>query len=179
MGDPDAVLTAIDKALELASRCAAQETSDNYGLLEDQIGEVENQAREAFQAKLNMTALLGKLQQSKPLAPEDLKTLELLIVGDAESYLKFETEFDHWKDELKRHLDEIAGLRAAGQDVDALMRLRALCREAEEVLTDIVFYLDAKERAGKFQEATRSPIDAEGYRVLAEIVRQMLVSDRM
>ena len=68
-------MTAIDKALELASRCAAQETSDNYGLLEDQIGEVENQAREAFQAKLNMTALLGKLQQSKPLAPEDLKTL--------------------------------------------------------------------------------------------------------
>jgi hypothetical protein len=179
MGEPQSVSTAINKALEMAARCTAQETSDNYGLLEDELGRVEAVAQEYFHSKLDVTGLLSKLQRSKPLTPADLKTLELLIVGDAESYLKYETEFEHWKSELKRALDEIAGMRGAEPDVDGLMHLRTLCREAQEALTDIVFYLDAKERASKFQEATRGPIDAEGYRVLAEIVREMLVLDRM
>ncbi|HUJ94195.1 MAG TPA: hypothetical protein VLW84_02945 [Terriglobales bacterium] len=180
MADPQTVGAAIDKALQMASRCAAQETSDNYGLLEDEIGEVESLARETIQSTLDISSLLGKLQQARPLTPGDLKTLELLIVGDAESYIKYETEFPHWKNELQRALDEITRLGAAAdQSVQTLMQLRALCREAEEALTDIVFYLDAKERMSKFQEATRGPIDAEGYHFLADIVRQMFVSDKM
>jgi len=179
MADPQPIGTAIDNALDMASRCAAQQTSDNYGLLEDEIGRLDAAAREWLQSRLNISSLLIRLQQNKPLTPEDLKTLEVLIVGDAESYLKYETEFDHWKSELQNALDEITRLRGPDPDVETLMKLRALCREAQEALTDVVFYLDAKERTSKFQEATRGPIDAEGYRFLSEIVRQMLVSDKM
>jgi hypothetical protein len=57
--------------------------------------------------------------------------------------------------------------------------LRALCSEVRRVLPDIVYYLEQKERASKFQEATRGPIDAEGYRVLAEIVEAMLLSEKL
>jgi len=64
-------------------------------------------------------------------------------------------------------------------DVEGLMHLRAVCRELREVVPDIVYYLDAKERTAKFQEATQGSIGAEGYRVLAEIVEQMLMSDKM
>jgi hypothetical protein len=46
------------------------------------------------------------------------------------------------------------------------------------VLPAVVYYLDKKERTKKFQEATRDAIDPEGYRVLAEIVEQMLLSDK-
>lgn len=179
MGDARQVNAAIQKALQLSARCQQAETSDNYGLLEDQLGDLEGQARELFQSQVNLAALLPKLKERKPLMPEDLKALELLIVGDAEYYLKYEAELDHWKSELGRVLGEIGKLHASPFGVDDLMHLRALCREAREALADLVFYFDAKERIDKFQAATQGIIDDDGYRVLAEIVTAMLSSDKM
>jgi hypothetical protein len=167
----------IQKTLELASRCAQAETSDNYGALGDQVEELEGQAREAVQSHIDFASLLPKLKAGKPLTPADLQALELLIVGDAESFLKYETEFDHWKGEINQLVGEISKLQS-DLDVDGLMHLRALCDEARRVLPAVVYYLDKKERTKKFQEATRETIDPEGYRVLAEIVEQMLLSDK-
>ena len=169
----------IQKTLELASRCAQTETSDNYGALADQVEELEGQAREAVQSHIDFASLLPKLKARKPLTPADLQALELLIVGDAESFLKYETEFDHWKGEIKQLVGEISNLQSSDLDVDGLMHLRALCDEVRRVLPAVVYYLDKKERTKKFQEATRDAIDPEGYRVLAEIVEQMLVSDKI
>ena len=179
MGEVPQVASTIKKTLELATRCIEAETSDNYGFLGEQVEELESQARETFQSKMDLDSLLPKLEKAKPLTPAELKTLELLIVGDAEYYLKYETEVEHWKSELKRVLGEIAKLQSSVLDVDGLMHLRALCREASEVLPDIGFYLDAKERAAKFQAATQGTIDPQGYHFLAEIVRQMMASDKM
>jgi hypothetical protein len=183
MDDAPQLNTTIQKTLKLASRCAQAETSDNYGLLGDQVGNLESQTREVFQSKMNFGSLLPKLKAGKSLTPADLKTLELLIVGDAESFLKYETEFDHWKSEIKRVIGEISklqfGLQPKDLDVEGLMHLRALCAEVRRVLPAVVYYIDQKERTNKFQEATRGSIDAEGYRVLAEIVEQMLSSDKM
>lgn len=169
----------IQKTLAVASRCTEAETSENYAALEDQVGDLESRAREAFQAKVDFASLLPKVEKGQALTPADLKTLELLIVGDAESYVKYETEVAHWKGELDRVLGEMKKLQASQLDVDGLMHLRALCREAREVLADLVFYYDSKERTRKFQAATQGPIDPQGYHFLAEIVRQMLVSEKM
>jgi hypothetical protein len=169
MGEP--LSATIQKTIELASRCAQAETSDNYGALADQVEELESQAREAVQSHIDFASLLPKLKAGKPLTPADLQALELLIVGDAESFLKYETEFDHWKSEISK-------LQSSDQEVDGLMHLRALCDEVRRVLPSVVYYLDKKERTKKFQEATREQIDPEGYRVLTEIVEQMLQSDK-
>jgi hypothetical protein len=170
------VKTAIDKTLQLASRCAENETSENYELLEDQVEELEGQSREAFQSKMDFASLLPKLEKAKPLTATDLKTLELLIVGDAEYYLKYETELDEWRQECKRILAEMASLRSSELDVDGFMHLRALCREARRVLPDLFFYFEQKERAAHFEAATKGTIDQEGYRVLAEMIKHMLES---
>jgi hypothetical protein len=179
MGDTPELSTTIQKTLEVASRCTQTETSDNYGALGDQVEELEGQAREAFQSRMNFASLLPKLKAGKSLTPADLKTLELLIVGDAEYFLKYETEFDHWKSEIQQLLGEMSKLQSSNLDVDGLMHLRALCAEVRRVLPAVVYYLDQKERAGKFQQATQGPIDAEASRVLVEIIEQMLVSDKM
>jgi hypothetical protein len=105
--------------------------------------------------------------------------LELLIVGDAEYLLKYETEFDHWKSEIQQLLGGMSKLQSSNLDADGLMHLRALCAEVRRVLPAVVYYLDQKERASKFQQATQGPIDAEASRVLVEIIEQMLVSDKM
>jgi len=191
MGDIPQLSENIQKTIELASRCAQAETSDNYGALGDQVEELEGQAREAFQSRMDFASLLPKLKSGKPLTPADLKTLELLIVGDAEYFLKYETEFNHWKTEIQQLVGEISKLQSGIQskaqskaqsndlDVDALMHLRALCDEVRRILPAVVYYLDQKERANKFQQAMQGPIDAEASRVLAEIVEQMLVSHKM
>jgi hypothetical protein len=169
---------SIKRTLDLAARCSTSESSDSYEFLEEQVDELETQATEAFHAKMDFKALVSKLTAGGPLTPADLRALELLIVGDAEFYLKYESELDEWKKQLRRVLDEIAKLQTSVLDVETLMHTRALCREAHEVLADLVFYFDAKERAAKFQTATQGQIDAEGYRFLAEIVRAALASDK-
>ena len=173
------IQTSIQKALELATRCTASETSDNYEFLEEQVDQLEAEAREGFHSRMNFGPLLAKLEGGKPLSADDLKALELLIVGDAEYYLKYESEVAEWKAQLKRVLDQIAALRASTLDVEALMHVRALCREAHEAIADLVYYFDSKERVAKFRAATQGPIDSEGYHFLAEIVPQMLASDKM
>lgn len=173
------VKSGISKSLQLASQCAASETSENYEFLEEQVDALEADAREAFQAQLDCRSLLSKLTAGQPLTGEDLKILELMIVGEAESYLKYESEVEEWKAQLKRVIDQIGALQSSSFDTNTLMQLRAFCREAHESIADLVFYFDAKERADKFRAATQGPIDAEGYRFLAQMVREMLTSDQM
>lgn len=172
------VRSGIQKSLDLAARCGANQTSDNYEFLEEQIDQLEAQARAAFQTRMDFASLLPKLAAKKPLTPDDLKILEMLIVGDAEYYLKYETELDNWKAELKRALDQIAGLQNSTMDVESLMHVRALCRETHEVLADLVFYFDAKERAAKFQAATKGPLSADDYSFLTDIVTEMLAGGK-
>jgi hypothetical protein len=179
MGDAPQMNSAIQKTIECASRCAQAETSDNYGILGDQVEDLEGQAREVFQSKIDAASLLSKLKEDKALTAADLKTLELLIVGDAEFFLKYETEFEQWKDEIKRLVGEISKLQSSELNVDGLMHLRALCAEVRRVLPAVVYYLDDKERANRFRAATRGPIDEEGREVLTKMVVAMLSSDKL
>lgn len=173
------VASSISAVIEQGARCATSETSDSYDYLDTQVEALDGQARETVQSHLDIASLLPKLKGRKPLGPDDLKTLELLIVGDAECFLKYETNLASWKDQVKELMAEIGKLQTSTLDIDSLMHLRALCQEMRRVLPGIVYYLDQKERTAKFQEATKGPIDDEGYRVLTEMVTAMISSDKM
>jgi hypothetical protein len=173
------IAASIRAALEQSARCTTSETSENYDGLGSQVEALDEQAREQVQSQLAIASLLPKLKERKPLGPAELKTLELLIVGDAESFLKYEADLDRWKGEANQLVAEIGKLQSPQLDVDALLHLRALCQELRRVLPDIVFYLDQKERTARFKDATKGPIDAEGYRVLAEIVTAMISSEKL
>jgi len=178
MGDVRQIHSAIQKTIECASRCAQAETGDNYGILGDQVEELEGQAQEVFQSKIDAASLLSKLKEGEALTAADLKTLELLMVGDAEYFLKYETDFEQWKDEIKQLVGEISKLQSSELDIDGLMHLRALCAEVRRVLPAVVYYLDDKERVNRFREATQGPIDKEGRRVLTEMIVAMISSDK-
>jgi hypothetical protein len=177
MDNVSPVKTTIKAALDQAARCVASETSENYDALDALAQTLDGQAREALQSKLDLASLLPKLKQQKPLTPDDLKTLELLIVGDSESFVKYESDLPHWKAEVQRLVNELNGVTAA--DVDGLLHVRAVCQEMRRVIPDVVYYLDDKERIERFRNATAGPLDAEGYRALAEIVTAMISSDKV
>ena len=176
MDNVSPVKTTIKAALEQAARCVASETSENYDALDALAQTLDGQAREALQSKLDLASLLPKLKQQKPLTPDERKTLELLIVGDSESFVKYESDLPHWKAEVQRLVNELNGVAA---DVDGLLHVRAVCQEMRRVIPDVVYYLDDKERIERFRNATAGPLDAEGYRVLAEIVTAMISSDKV
>ncbi len=127
---------------------------------------MEALAREAFQAKLSNTfkPVLEKLKKGQSLTPDELKMLELLVLGDAEYYLRAENDIENWKTQV--------------DDVDGLMRPGAVCRETLELPPRLAFYLGEKERVRKFQEATSQPLDSEAGQVIAEIIQKKLDSDQ-
>jgi hypothetical protein len=112
MGDVSQVATSISAAIDQASRCATTETSDSYDELGAQVDTLERQAHQAVKSQLDIASLLPKLKESKPLGPSELKTLELLIVGDAEYFLKYEADLDRWKGEVSQLMAEVAKLRS-------------------------------------------------------------------
>ncbi len=179
MADDQGVSARTKEALDLAARCFETESSEGYEVLNEQLEQLESLARETFQAHTDYNTLVSTLEQGKPLTPDQLNTLKLLIVGDADYYLKYDEEFDRCKSELKRIVDEIRRLPLSDLDVDALMHLRVLCHEASSVLMPTSYYLEQKERLQKFQEATRGPIERESGQTLAHMIKQMMVSGEM
>jgi hypothetical protein len=168
--------TRVQAMLAAAGHCFEAESSDGYAALSEQLEELEAAARETVQAHADYRSMLTKLDRGTPLSADELHTLKLLIVGDADSYLKYDDEFDRWKSELKRILEAIRGLKPSDGDADALMHLRVLCREASSVLAPTAYYMEQKERVSHFDDATRGPIDPQSGRLLADLVRRMMDS---
>jgi hypothetical protein len=59
------------------------------------------------------------------------------------------------------------------------MHLRTLCREATRIVPDLAFYYREKERVRKFDEAVRGAIDRDTRRTLANMIKDMLASDKI
>jgi len=167
----------MEEALNLAASSLQAENSEAYDALREGLEELETLAKRSFVNHTNYKSLLTKLDNGTSLTPEELNTLKLLMVGDADYYMKYDDDFDRSESELKRILEEIRKLQATDLDVDGLMHLRVLCREASSVAIPTAFYLEQKERVGKFEAATHDGIDRESGKFLANIVRSMLSQD--
>jgi len=163
----------LSQALDAAARCAANETSDNYAVLGERLGELETLAKQSLQSNVLYQPLVTKLLNGTPLTAEELRTLRSLIVGDADYYLKYDDDFDRSKSELARILDQIRQLQSSDPDVSKLMHVGVLCREAATLLAATEHYLEQKERVQRFEQATRGPIDREAGRALAGIIEGM------
>jgi hypothetical protein len=177
MAEYPEVSKKMGEALDLATRSLQAENSEGYDELREELEELETLAKRSFVNHNNYKSLLTKLENGTSLTPEELNTLKLLMVGDAEYYMKYDDDFDRSESELKRILEEIRKLQSTDLDVDGLMHLRVLCREASSVAKPTVFYLEQKERVGKFEAATRDGIDPESGKFLASLVNSMMSQD--
>lgn len=172
----------IDALLDVAAQSFKVESAAGYHQFQAEVSALEGLARETFQAKLDEMywPILQKLENGQPLTTAEHDILELLMVGEAKYYLKTETAVETWRAELKRLIEEMKKQQAAGLDeIDSLMRLRALCREALRVLPDLTFYFGELERVHRFDEATRGAIDADTRRALANLIKEMMESDEL
>jgi hypothetical protein len=174
MADYQDVAAKLKETLDMAARSFEAEKSDGYDDLREQLEELETLARKSFQKHEDCRALVRQLEAGGALTSDEMDTLKLMIIGDADYYLKYDDDFERSEGELKRIVGEIGKLQAGNLDVDGLMHLRVLCKEASSVALPTLHYLEQKERVRKFEEATKDGIDGEAGKALARIVRSIL-----
>ena len=172
----------ITQTLQAAQQSLNSDASTAYQTLDHQIRQLENVARENFQAKLknDYQTVVEKLEKGTPLTTDERQILELLIVGEANYYLRHENDFGNWLNELRRISAEIERLQAGGlTKIAEVMHLQALCRDARGILPDIMFYLREKERVERFKSGTQGEISPADGKMLANMIRAMMASPDM
>jgi hypothetical protein len=177
-----AVQNKVNQIVDLAARVQDNESETNYQQLQGSIAELETIAREASQALLKdkCRPILAKLEDDLPLTEDELRIIRLLLVGDADYYLESEANLDQWRDDFVRLTSEIGQLQSSDlAEVDNLMRLQALCRDAMRVLPDMAYYFRQQERVHNFEKSSSGPVSSKTKRIAADIIRAMLDSDKL
>src|SRR5579864_523547 len=131
MAGPQDVIAKVEDALAAASRFSTDETTQNYDALAQELQDLAELARLSCQSDDHYGALVGKLRAGDPLSPEEMAKVRLLIVGDADYYLKYDEEFGRCKSELAKIVAEIERFKDGELSADALMHLSVLCQEAD------------------------------------------------
>ena len=182
MDNTQAVQNKVNQIVQLTVRTQDNETETNYQQLQGSIAELEAMAREASQALLKdkCRPILTKLEDDVSLSDDELRIVRLLLVGDADYYLESEGDLDQWRDDVIRVTGEIEQLQSSDlSEVDNLMRLQALCREAMRVLPDMAYYFRQKERVRNFESTSSGPVSRETRQVVAGLIRSMLDSGKL
>jgi hypothetical protein len=174
MDRDDDVAGKLQQALAAAEQCAKSETARDHEILVEVLAELRSAATRACHAHVDCASLIANLHAGKALSQAEMSTLRLMIVGDADSYLKYDEEFQRCKTELGRLLGELEEFRAKALDIDTLMRLNVLCQEAGAILTMAGHYLEQRDRVRNFDTATQRPLDLETSRSLAKVVTDMV-----
>jgi hypothetical protein len=182
VANTQAVQNKVNQIVELTARVQDNETDTNYQQLQGSVSELETMAREASQALLKdkCRPIMTKLENDVPLSEDEQKIVRLLLVGDADYYLESESNLDQWRDDVVRLTGEIGELQSSDlSEVDNLMRLQALCRDAMRVLPDMAYYFRQQERVRNFENTSGGPISSETKQVVADLIRSMLDSDKL
>jgi hypothetical protein len=174
MAGPQEVVAKVEEALAIAARCSSEETSGNYEGLHQELQDLGELAQRSCETHADYRTVVGKLRAGTALSSEEMTTLRLLLVGDADYYLKYDEEFDRCKSELAKILGEIERRKQSELGCDGLMHLSVLCREASSLVLPTQHYLEARERVRKFEESTKGAIDRDTARALATIIEGMV-----
>ncbi|MCK5287836.1 MAG: hypothetical protein KAJ14_04775 [Candidatus Omnitrophica bacterium] len=170
-------LKGLDKIMEKAQESGLSEDFSRVsGLLYAGL----NKTREKMQAMTSkdMKDILKKLDKDQSLTFQELECVKLWIIGDAESYLEMENNFDEWVTEFGRLKDVLSGYESRDLSLQELAKAHGVLEDASRVSADIANYLEKKERVDKFSQATNDPsvLDTE---VLKKILRLKLQSPNM
>lgn len=166
----------------LTGQAQAEPARAQYEHLALAMGELTSLTREAMQTQLSTDyhAIVQKLESDGPLSGEDIQLLRQIIVGDAKYYTEHDQNFAEWLQELEHLTTRIAEVDADSSDqIETLMQLHALSRDASGVLSAIVRYLTNKERVVTFETTIRGGLTPAGRQLLADVIKAMISSKTM
>ncbi len=156
---------------------AGKSKADDYIRLSSMMSDLDILLREYLQdeTSTDIKKIIDKLKDHTPLNAQEVKQVKLWIVGDAEYYTKLENNFEDWRQELNRLIKEISRYAKNDPDIETAMTLRGLLRDGINLLAEINFFLEQKERVSKF-ETNIGQLDEEDRAALIEVLQQKLKS---
>jgi len=146
-----------------------------------QVGSVlnnnKNEIREVIQKETSteIKNIIDHLKNKRAISTEELELIKLWIVGDAESYIKMENNFQDWLQEFKRLKMVLKEYDNKECSLNDLFELRGILKDAIRISYDIANFLDNKERIAKFEKAA-SDISNIDVNVLIGILTAQLQS---
>jgi len=178
----DKITTTTAQVINQGSQSLQTDSSEAFEHLYLQIHELEKQARETFQYQFRRDYLVvvGKLRNGDRLDEHDKQLIAQLLIADAKSYVKYAGDYETWKDQIDHLLGELKSVQDQGvRTTDDLLHIQALCRDLKAVLPDITFYLRERERIQGYEQNDLNNLSPELKSILAEIVKNMMESDKM
>ena len=158
------------------------DNSEAYERLDLQVRSLEAMAREAFQHQFSddYRAVVEKLENGEDLTDADKQLLAELFVAEAKGYVKYEQDYETWKDDIQRLLADLKQVQEKGiQSSEDLLHVQAICRDLRAVLPDITFYLRERERIRGYEQNDIQALSPEMKKLLAKIIDAMMKSDKM
>jgi hypothetical protein len=155
----------------------AKNAGEAYSRLSTIFEELGSYLREYTQdlTKNDIKKIIQKLKGGEAITDEDKEQIKLWVVGDAEYYAKMENNFEDWKGELKRIIDEINKFRTDDPDIVEASQLRALLRDGSRVLADMFYYIQQKDRLDQFNQSIQD-IDSDERDILIRLLEQKIKS---
>ena len=143
-------------------------------MLEQKGGEL----RELFQLqhRSELDQIIKQLRSCKTLSGAHLDLIRKCVVGDAEYYAKLENDFENWRKELSRLLDEIAKYDGRAASGDEWLVFQGLIRDARMLLPSLKYFLECQDRVKRFEAAASDGIDVGEGNTLAGVLEQQLKS---
>lgn len=162
------------------SEAAAYASADKYS----EAGMALVKARNAIREKLQgMTAaamkpIIAKLRKNQPLSGEEKELIRLWIVGDAAGFTKKESDFQEWREAFNRLGEAIRKVGQMPSSLPEMLDLHGNLEEAIRLAGDIQFFLEEKERVGRFEQTIQN-LSAADADLLAGILQEKLSSPEM
>lgn len=150
-------------------------TADAFQTAAHAMGRRRTAIRERLQdiTSEQILEVLQRLAAGDHPSEEDLDVVRLWIVGDADSYLRQENNFDDWLDEFDRLREVVARYEGVDCGESELLELKGILEDAVRVAHDIANYLEKRERVEQFEAAVaeRHSWDSAARETLLRILR--------
>jgi hypothetical protein len=176
--EPSGLQELISEAMTVAKRCLTTDSADDCDALDQLIHQIDGLARETLQSRLaaDLERIARRLETGARPTREEESLIELVVIGTASRHVDTEYHVPQWKAELRRLLDELTDGANEPIDSDGLLKIRALCRNATDVLPELRHWMVDRERVARFREAA-AEADPERSVALARYIRTILQAD--
>lgn len=173
-------MESLAEVLQSLNAASSSPSSDTFSAAGMALVKAKNQIREEMQALTvsTMKPIIKKLQKNQPLSGEEKDLIRLWIVGEAAAFTQKDNDFREWLEEFKKLGQTISDISAIPGSLPEMLDLYGILEEAVRLAGDLQFFLDEKERVGRFEQSIQN-LSASDAELLANILQEKLTSPEM
>jgi hypothetical protein len=165
---------------QMMDKVVASSSAEDFSQVGRKLVSARDRAREDLQelTARDIQPIIKKLENNEALSDGEKNLVRVWMVGDAEAYTKMENDYREWVSEFKRLTGAIRETESKSGSVLELLNAYGLLEDAVRLAADIQFFLEEKERIGRFEQAIKS-LDRADSKMLADILKEKLASPEM